>query len=124
MLAACMQVESTFMVVGSRPPASEVASSALDEMAAEFEGSHPRGAIQSRLDASFAAYGLEPTEANYRMAADVLISLSNDAMAQGCAACTEMRLVEVIAARTEPGATWEEAAELPVGVLTGMTPDS
>lgn len=92
-------------------------------MASEFKGEYTRQQIQSRLDASFAVYGLEPTEDNYRMAADVLITLSNKAVMSSCPACTEMAIVEVIAARTLPGDTWDEAAALAIGVLAGSPPE-
>ena len=117
MLAACMQVRSTFIQVTYQPSVSEATSSALDEMVAVFEGDYLRQQIKSRLDASLVAYGLEPTEENYRMAADVLIPLSNDAMKRGCEACTEMAIVEVIAARTTPAAAWDDAAAMAIVVL-------
>ena len=123
MLAACMQVRSTFVQVSYEPSASEATSTALDRMASEFKGGYTPQQIQSRLDASFAVYGLPPTEDNYRRAADVLITLSNKAMTGACAACTEMAIVEVIAARTLPGATWDDAAALAVGVLAGSPPE-
>jgi hypothetical protein len=117
MLAACMQVRSTFVQITYQPSASEATSSALDEMVSEFVGDYSRQQIQAGLDASLAAYGLEPTEDNYRMAADVLITLSTNAMEMGCAACTEMAIIEVIASRTTIGAEWDDAAAIAVDVL-------
>jgi hypothetical protein len=121
MLVACMQVESTFVQISYQPSASEATSSALDEMASVFEGDYSRGQIKSSLDASFARFGLEPTEENYRMAADVLITLSTNAMETGCAACTEMAIVDLIISGTLPGAEWDDAAAMAVDVL-GLPP--
>ena len=115
-LAACMQVRSTFEQVGSLPPAPLVEASALDEMAAAFEGGYSREQIQSRLDSSFARFGLEPIAANYRHAADVLITLSSIAMESGCSACTEMAIVELIDGHTI-GADWDSAARIAVETL-------
>ena len=117
MLAACMQVRSTFVQVTYQPSASEATSSALDEMASKFEGDYSRQQIKARLDTTFARYGLEPTEDNYRMAADVLFTLSTNAMEMGCAACTQMAIVEVIAASTTPAAAWDDAAAMAIVVL-------
>ena len=117
MLAGCMQVESTFIQITYRPSPSESGSSALDEMASVFEGDHSRQEIKSRLDASFARFGLEPTEDNYRHAADVLITLSTNAMERGCSACTEMAILELIDGHTI-GADWDSAATIAVEVLS------
>jgi hypothetical protein len=117
MLAACMQVESTFIQITYLPSPSEAASSALDEMASVFEGNYTRQQIKSRLDESFARKGLEPTEENYRMAADVLITLSTNAMERGCTACTEMAIVEVIISGGLILAEWDDTAVAAVDVL-------
>jgi hypothetical protein len=124
MLAACMQVRSTFVQVTYQPSASEATSSALDEMASKFEGDYSRQQIKARLDTTFARYGLEPTEDNYRMAADVLFTLSTNAMEMGCAACTQMAIVEVISTGTLPAATCESAARMAVDVLGVPPPGS
>ena len=118
LLTACMQVESTFIQISYVPSPSEATSSALDEMAAVFEGNYSREQIKSRLDESFARKGLEPTEENYRMAADVLIILSANAMERGCEACTEMAIIEVIISGGLILAEWDDTAVAAVDVLS------
>jgi hypothetical protein len=119
MLAACMQVESTFIPISYQPLPSVATSSALDEMASVFEGNYSRQQIKSRLDESFARHSLEPTEENYRMAADVLITLSTNAMERGCTACTEMAIVEVIISGGLILAEWDDTAVAAVDILSG-----
>ena len=117
MLGACMPVESSLVAITPEPSASVATTSALDEMASVFHGDYSREEIKARLDASLVAYGLEPTEDNYRIAADVLITLSTNAMGMGCEACTEMAIIELIASRSTIGADWHSAATIAAQVL-------
>lgn len=124
MLAACLPVQSESPVDTGQPSTPGASTSALDGMASKFAGHYSRQEIQAKLDESFGVYGIQPTEPNYRKAADVLIPLSAKAIGQGCAACTEMAIIELISSRTLPGATWDSAAAMAVDRLALPPPPS
>lgn len=90
-----------------------------------FDGGHDRDEIQAALDRSLAYYGLEPTDANYRDAGDVLVALANhNAEDAGCPTCTEMAILEhMLAAGQLEGLEWHEAAALSsTSLVTGVGP--
>lgn len=118
-LAACGSGQSSAPEVNTPEPSeAEAPTSALDQMELVFEGGHSRDEIQAKLDESFALYGLEPTEDNYRRAGDVLVALSNNAMGEGCVACTEMGILDyLIQSGTLSGMEWHEAAAFSIAFL-------
>ena len=113
-LASCRSDVNIPTEASPESVAPEAPTGALDQMELVFEGDYSREEIQAKLEQSFVLYDMEPTEANYRRAGDVLVALSNNAMEeQGCEACTEMAILDyLIQSGRLDGVEWHEAAAL------------
>jgi len=91
---------------------STLPSDALSQMEIAFIGTPRQSEIVVLLDEVLLLYDMEPSEANYRKAGDVLVALRRGAVERGCEEekCGEMNILRATAEGPLEGLDFTEAA--------------